>query len=212
MERKTTPNPRQWILNRLKTLDESQTIMVNIGQYIHSVFEHVQQGWVFGMDELHYQQVTDENLQNSFKPFEGSDFTCTIFNSKEQLAHEVRNYILMNCVDTLMKSGGTFPEIISEVKENLGTVVEIRHGLCGILTGLCVTLEDYYYVVVDSHENLHMISCVGCLKYMDNRDDDDIPDEVLKLRNDISKLKWTMYSKTCTTLNPKSFEVHLISI
>lgn len=211
-----TPNPKEWILDQLKTLDKTKTILVKIGEYVHLVFEHGEHGWMFGANELDYRPVSDENLEHKFNMFEGSDFTCIILNSKEQLAHEVRSSILMDCVDILMNwvsSAGSpgvpgLPGLVKEVKEKMRSVVRIRHDFYGILTGLCVTLEDYYYVVVDVYRRVHLISCVGGLKFME----EDIPVDLLDLQNDIQTLKWIMYSKTSVELNPESFEVYLISI
>lgn len=207
-----TSNPKEWILDRLKTLDNNKTILVKMGENIHSVFEHSEHGWMFGMSEFDFRPVNEENLEHSFKLFEGNDFTCIILNSKEQLAHEVRSSILMNCVDTLMTCGeiklSVLPGLVKEVKKKMGSVVRIKHDFYGILTGLCATLEDYYYVITDVYRRIHLVSCVGHLKFME----EDPPVDLLDLQNDIQKLKWIMYSKTSVELNPESFEVYLISI
>lgn len=84
------------------------------------------------------------------------DITYLEFNIKEDMCFYIRQEILKS---SLLNP----PSFLSDVKKDLGKVVEIA-GEKYILVGLSATLEDYYYICLTKGGKIMEHTCCGVYK------------------------------------------------
>ena len=171
-----------------------------------------------GEFDVHTLGENDEDLEWKLKlggVGNNGSFTVHIFSDLKDVCFELRQEILKSSLRSLLtpkfildgkEYKSNLPEILKEVKGDLGKVVDFGTyiGGIGILAGVSSSSEDYYYVYITADEKVNGHSCVGGYKVLN-----EIPDDIVSLYEDTGRQVEILSN---VFGDPLSFEVLLLSI
>lgn len=211
------------ILELIPTLNKKHVLLLKDDRHILWCVYHKNDDWIFRFDDFStYSFNTRKGLRGLVGNLEkcldtysmNGSYICVELDNMENMCYELRQDILKRCVDSLMNPKfmigdkeyeSNLPKIIKEVNDDLGKVIDFGYDNgVGILTGVSVTTEDYYYVYIAPDNKIYFNSCVGGYKVIDKT-----PESLKDLIDDRKKLSEIMFGHFGNSL---CTEVCIVSI
>lgn len=161
----------------IKDLDTKKSVVVYTNDMFYfGIFHHEKEGWTIWENEFETNEVDDEYRGLDFMMDNDEVvFTCEILDSVEDMCAIIRKDLQDSSKKQLEDKNDLLSRIVDEVKDLIGKPVDDTFGNSGILMGVSMTHEDYYYDVVlrDSatgKPKLTFFSCCCKCQRMENEE------------------------------------------